>query len=100
MSLMKAAVFSRYGRPHVVPIKDVEKPVPKDVEASIELRAASVNRLDRQSMRGSPYIARTMGGLHKPKDTRLGATRSISRFSTDSNRDWRGEMETPIYMAY
>jgi NADPH:quinone reductase-like Zn-dependent oxidoreductase len=69
---MKAAVFSRYGPPHVVLIEDVEKPLPKDDEVLIKVRAASVNPLDWHSMRGSPYIARMMGGLRKPKDPRLG----------------------------
>jgi NADPH-dependent curcumin reductase CurA len=72
MNSMKAAVFSRYRPPHVVLIKDVEKPVPKDDEVLIKVRAASVNPLDWHSMRGSPYVARMMGGLRKPKYTRLG----------------------------
>jgi NADPH:quinone reductase-like Zn-dependent oxidoreductase len=69
---MKAAVLSRYGPPDVVQIKDVEKPVPKDNEVLIRIRAASVNPLDWHGMRGTPYIARMLGGLGKPKDPRLG----------------------------
>ena len=42
---MKAAVYSRYGPPDVVQIQDVEKPVPKDNEILIDVRAASVNPL-------------------------------------------------------
>lgn len=53
-------------------IRDVEKPVPKDDEVLIKVRAASVNPLDWHTMRGTPYLARMMGGLGKPKDTRLG----------------------------
>src|SRR5574341_842010 len=69
---MKAAVCSRYGPPDVVQIKDVEKPVPKDNEVLIEVRAASVNPLDGGSMKGRPYIVRIMTGLRKPKVTRPG----------------------------
>jgi NADPH:quinone reductase-like Zn-dependent oxidoreductase len=69
---MRAAVYSRYGPPDVVQIKDVEKPVPKNNEVLIKVRAASVNPLDRYGMRGTPYIARMAGGLSKPKDSRLG----------------------------
>jgi NADPH:quinone reductase-like Zn-dependent oxidoreductase len=69
---MKAAVHNRYGPPDVVQIKDVEKPVPKNNEILIKVRAASVNPLDRYTLRGTPYIARVAGGLNKPKDTRLG----------------------------
>ncbi len=69
---MKAAVCCRYGPPDVVLIKDIEKPVPKNGEVLIKVRAASVNPLDWHTMRGSPYIIRMMGGLLKPKDMRLG----------------------------
>ena len=69
---MKAAVYSRYGPPDVLEIKDVEKPVPKDNEVLIEVRAASVNPLDGGSMKDMPYIVRLLLGLRKPKNTRLG----------------------------
>jgi NADPH:quinone reductase-like Zn-dependent oxidoreductase len=70
---MKAAVCSRYGPPHVVHIRDVEKPAPRDNEVLIKVRAASLNPLDWHVMRGKPYILRIMGGgLRGPKDTRLG----------------------------
>jgi len=69
---MKAAVYTRYGPPDVVQITDIEKPVPKDNEVLIKVRAASVNPLDWHFMRGTPYLVRIMAGLRKPKDTRLG----------------------------
>jgi NADPH:quinone reductase-like Zn-dependent oxidoreductase len=69
---MKAAVYTRYGPPDVVQITDVEKPVPKDNEVLIRIRAASVNPLDWHFMRGAPYFLRLMTGLRKPKDKRLG----------------------------
>lgn len=50
---MKAAVYTRYGPPGVLQIKDVEKPAPKDSEVLIEVRAASVNPLDWHFMRES-----------------------------------------------
>ncbi len=69
---MKAAVYSRYGPPDVVQIKDIEKPVPKDNEVLIRVRAASVNPADWHFMRGTPYLVRIIAGLRKPKITRLG----------------------------
>jgi NADPH:quinone reductase-like Zn-dependent oxidoreductase len=69
---MKAAVYTRYGPPNVVQVKDVEKPVPKDDEVLIKVRAASVNPLDWHFMRGTPYFVRIPAGLRKPKDGRLG----------------------------
>ena len=69
---MKAAVYTRYGPPDVLQIRDVEKPVPRDTEVLIRVRAASVNLLDWYFMRGMPYFLRIMAGLSKPKDKRLG----------------------------
>jgi NADPH:quinone reductase-like Zn-dependent oxidoreductase len=69
---MKAAIYTRYGPPDVVQITDVEKPVPKDNEVLIRVRAASVNPLDWHFMRGTPYIVRLGAGPRRPKITRLG----------------------------
>ncbi len=69
---MKAAVYTRYGSPDVVEIREIEKPSPKDNEVLIKIRAASVNPLDWHFMRGEPYVVRLMTGLRKPKITRLG----------------------------
>ena len=56
----------------MVQITDVEKPVPKDNEVLIRVRAASVNPLDWHFMRGTPYVVRLGAGLRRPKITRLG----------------------------
>jgi len=69
---MKAAVYTRYGPPDVIRIVDVEKPVPKDAEVLIKVRAASVNPLDGGLLGGRPYSGRILTGLRKPKVTRVG----------------------------
>ncbi len=69
---MKAAVYTRYGPPDVINVKDIEKPVPKDDEVLLRVRAASVNPYDWHFMRGIPYFLRIGAGLLKPKSTRLG----------------------------
>ena len=69
---MKAAVYTRFGPPEVLQIRDVEKPVPRDNEVLLRVRAASVNPLDWHFTRGRPYFLRIMAGLRKPKITRLG----------------------------
>jgi len=66
---MKAAVYTRYGPPEVVKIKDVEKPVPKDDGVLVKVRAASVNPLDAGLMKGG---GRVVDGLRKPKVKGLG----------------------------
>ncbi len=68
---MKAIVYHEYGSPDVLKFEEVEKPVPKDGEVLIKVRAASVNPVDRL-FRGRPYLVRIKIGLSKPKDTRLG----------------------------
>ncbi len=70
---MKAIVYTQYGSPDVLQLKEVEKPVPKDGEILVKIYAASANPLDWHLMRGAPFLARLEGGLRKPKDPRLGA---------------------------
>jgi NADPH:quinone reductase-like Zn-dependent oxidoreductase len=71
---MKAAVYTSFGPPEVLHIKDVEKPIPRDDEVLIKVRAAAVNPLDSHLMRGKPYIGRILFGfgLRTPKNTRPG----------------------------
>lgn len=69
---VKAAVYSRYGPPDVIEIRDVEKPVPKDDQVLVEIRAASVNTLDWRLTRGTPRVGRLMIGLRRPKINLLG----------------------------
>jgi NADPH:quinone reductase-like Zn-dependent oxidoreductase len=69
---MKAAIYRKCGPPDVIQIEDVEKPVLKDDEVLIKVRAAGVNPLDWRLMRGGPYILRILLGLGKPKIKRLG----------------------------
>jgi NADPH:quinone reductase-like Zn-dependent oxidoreductase len=69
---MKAIVFSRYGSPDVLELRDVEKPEVGDDGVLVRVRAASVNPLDWHGMRGQPYIMRMAGGVRRPKDNELG----------------------------
>jgi NADPH:quinone reductase-like Zn-dependent oxidoreductase len=62
---MKAAVYTSYGSPEVVHIAEVEKPVPKDDQVLIKVRAASVNPLDWRLMKGEPRALRIMPRLMK-----------------------------------
>src|SRR5580700_3423969 len=68
---MKAA-YTRYGPPDVVEVNDLDKPVPRDNEVLIKVRAASVNPLDWKTMTGGPFIVRLLLGLRKPKIKHLG----------------------------
>src|SRR2546423_5087777 len=69
---MKAAVYCEYGLANLK-IEEIEKPTPTDDQLLVRVRAASVNPYDWHFVEGSPKIMRGMiGGLRKPKDTRLG----------------------------
>ncbi len=71
---MKAIVYTKFGPPDVLQLKDVEKPIPKGNEILIRVRAASVNAYDWRHLRADPFLIRFMGaGLLKPKHRILGA---------------------------
>ncbi len=70
---MKAVVYTKYGPPDVLQLKEVEKPTPNDDEVLIKVRAASVNPLDWHLMRAEPFLARLEVGFLKPKNKILGA---------------------------
>ena len=71
---MKAVVYTKYGSPDVLQIKDIEKPAPKENEVLIKIQAASVNAYDWHLLTADIFLVRFMGvGLLKPKFTRLGA---------------------------
>ncbi len=70
---MKAIVYTDYGSPAVLKLRDVKRPVPNDNQILIKVLAASLNPLDWHFTEGTPYIMRALGvGLLKPKDPQLG----------------------------
>ena len=70
---MKAVVYTKYGSPDVLQLKEVEKPTPKDTEVLIRIHAASANAADWHLLRGDPFLLRLGYGLLKPNNTILGA---------------------------
>jgi NADPH:quinone reductase-like Zn-dependent oxidoreductase len=64
---MRAIVYRRYGSPDILRLEEVDKPVPKDGDVLVRVRAASVNPLDWHLLRGKPYIVRPTSGWRKPK---------------------------------
>jgi len=69
---MKAIVYTKYGSPDVLQLKEVEKPTPKDNEVLVKVHAASVNDWDWGLLRGKPFVNRLLFGLLKPKMHTLG----------------------------
>lgn len=70
---MKAIVYHEFGGPEVLRLEEIDKPVPKDNQILVKVRALSVNPLDWHFMEGIPYIARPLAmGFLTPTMTQLG----------------------------
>ena len=74
---MKAIVYTKYGPPDVLQLKEVQKPTPKDNEVLIRVYAATVTKGDCEIR--SPkipnliwLIVRLFFGLTKPRKQILG----------------------------
>jgi NADPH:quinone reductase-like Zn-dependent oxidoreductase len=72
---MKAIVFTEYGSPDVLQLKEVPKPKPNDDKVLIKVHASSINSWDWEFQSGTSLINRLLYGLLKPKATKqiLGA---------------------------
>ena len=95
---MKAVIYTKYGPPDVLHLKEAEKLAPKDNEVLVKIHATTVTIGDT-IMRGlkipgprwQRLIARTILGIRKPKRTILGMElageiesvgKNVTRFKT------------------
>lgn len=90
---MKAIVYTKYGSPDVLELKEVEKPTPKEDEVLVKVHAASVNAYDWHFLSADIFLIRLTAGLLKPRNTRLGADvagrieavgRNVKQFQPDN----------------
>lgn len=65
---MKAIVQDAYGTADLLELRDIDRPVPRDDEVLVEVRAAGVDPSVWHLMTGRPLVARVALGLRKPKN--------------------------------
>src|SRR6266542_2599157 len=69
---MKAIIYTKYGGPEVLHLKEIEKPYPRDDEVLVKVYAVSINDWDWGLLQGD-IINRIISGLLKPKKQILGS---------------------------
>jgi NADPH:quinone reductase-like Zn-dependent oxidoreductase len=74
---MQAIVYSRYGSPDVLELKDIPKPTPNDHEVLIRVHATTVTSGDWRARtlnvpKGFGFMARLFFGIFKPRQPVLG----------------------------
>lgn len=89
---MKAVIYTKYGSPDVLQLKEIDKPIPTDDEVLIKVIATTVNRTDCATISAIPFFARLITGLFKPKNQTPGTEfsgviealgKNISSLATD-----------------
>ncbi len=64
---MRALVFTKYGSPEVLQLKEIAKPTPEENAVLIKIHATAVNDYDWSLIRGKPYLLRLLYGILRPK---------------------------------
>ena len=106
---MKAAVYTQYGFPEVLRIREVAKPVPKNNEVLIRIKATAVNSGDVRLRKADPFAVRLFFGLLKPKTSILGSVfsgevesigKQVSRFKAGDQVFGHTDMTFGAYAEY
>jgi NADPH:quinone reductase-like Zn-dependent oxidoreductase len=65
---MKAVTYDRYGSFDQLKISTIKKPIPKDDEVLISIKANSINKANLLLLQGKPAMIRLFYGLRGPKN--------------------------------
>lgn len=65
---MKAIVQDAYGTADLLELREIDRPVPRDDEVLVEVRAAGVDPSVWHLMTGRPLVARVALGVRRPKN--------------------------------
>ncbi|WP_052111093.1 NAD(P)-dependent alcohol dehydrogenase [Pontibacillus yanchengensis] len=64
---MKAILYKKYGSPNVIQYIERNRPVPKEDEVLIQVKATTLSPSDIAFRSGKPFLIRFFDGLVKPK---------------------------------
>lgn len=106
---MKAIVYTKYGPPDVLKLKEVEKPATKDNEVLIKIIATAVNSADWRLRKADPFMVRFLFGLFTPKKNILGVVlsgvieqtgKNVTRFKAGDQVFGLSDMNLGTYAEY
>ena len=72
MTSMRAIVYSEFGGPEVLRVREIEKPAPRDDEVLVRVHATTVTAADTLVRTGGPLWGRLILGVRRPRRPVIG----------------------------